>query len=268
MMMIPFYEHQTELMRGFSQHQLDFPPHLHNCPELVRMRAGQLKVQINTQEHIVDSESLVIIFPNVIHSYQTITPEEDTLIDVLICGQDANNGFPRNLSGCVIENPINPIPFFHPDVDYIFSALIGEIEKPPNPRLIHAYWQILWLRILPQITIAESAQPNVSDLATTLIVYITEHFCEPLSLELLSKKLGVCRFYLSRIFTQVLHIGFYEYVNTLRVDYAKNLLLNSQYSVLDIAMQCGFQSQQTFNRVFKEICGMTPLAYRKRSFAV
>ena len=43
MMMIPFYEHQTELMRGFSQHQLDFPPHLHNCPELVRMRAGQLK---------------------------------------------------------------------------------------------------------------------------------------------------------------------------------------------------------------------------------
>ena len=68
MMMIPFYEHQTELMRGFSQHQLDFPPHLHNCPELVRMRAGQLKVQINTQEHIVDPESLVIIFPNVIHS--------------------------------------------------------------------------------------------------------------------------------------------------------------------------------------------------------
>ena len=61
------------------------------------MRAGQLKVQINTQEHIVDPESLVIIFPNVIHSYQTITPEEDTLIDVLICGQDANNGFPRNL---------------------------------------------------------------------------------------------------------------------------------------------------------------------------
>ena len=61
---------------------------------------------------------------------------------------------------------------------------------------------------------------------------------------------------------------FYEYVNTLRVEYAKNLQLNSQYSVLDIAMQCGFQSQQTFNRVFKEICGMTPLAYRKRSFAV
>ena len=75
MMMIPFYEHQTELMRGFSQHQLDFPPHLHNCPELVRMRAGQLKVQINTQQHIVDPESLVIIFPNVI-SMHLLFPKE------------------------------------------------------------------------------------------------------------------------------------------------------------------------------------------------
>lgn len=227
-----------------------------------------MKVQIDTEEYIIDAGKLVIIFPNVIHSYQSITPRENTLIELLICGQDPENGFPRNLGGCVVKNTINPISFFHSDVDYIFSALLVEIEQNPNPRLIHAYWQILWLRILPQLVIADIAQPHVSDLATTLIAYLTEHFCEPLSLELLSKKLGVCRFYLSRIFTQVLHIGFYEYINTLRVDYAKKLLLNTQDSVLNIAMQCGFQSQQTFNRAFKKDCGMTPFEYRKRAHEI
>jgi len=112
-----------------------------------------------------------------------------------------------------------------------------------------------------------SVPPHLSttDLPTAVISYISEHFCEPLSLEILSKELGVCRFYLSRIFTQVLHTGFHEYVNTLRIDQAKKLLENTRDSILDVAIQCGFQNQQTFNRVFKEICGITPSAFRKNT---
>ena len=72
------------------------------------------------------------------------------------------------------------------------------------------------------------------------------------------------RFHISRIFTQVLHTGFYEYVNALRINYAKELLLDSEYKILDIAEMSGFQSQQTFNRIFRDFCGMPPSAYRKQ----
>ena len=112
---------------------------------------------------------------------------------------------------------------------------------------------------------AGSGKGIASSFLTAVISYISEHFCEPLSLEILSKELGVCRFYLSRIFTQVLHTGFHEYVNTLRIDQAKKLLENTRDSILDVAIQCGFQNQQTFNRVFKEICGITPSAFRKNT---
>lgn len=263
-MILPFYEHHTKLILGFTSDQLNFPPHLHDCPELVRIRAGVLKVNMNTREYLLSEGELAIIFPNVIHSYQTESPAEDTIIDLLICGQDSNNGFPRKFTGSSPVEPVKPLSSLHPDIDYIFSALLAEIGKSQNEPIINAYFQIFWLRLLPKLAVTDSVKPAVSDVTNTLILYITEHFCEPLSLELLSKELGVCRFYLSRIFTKVLHIGFHEYVNALRVNHAKKMLLGSQDNILDIAMQCGFQSQQTFNRVFKENCGMTPAAYRRQ----
>lgn len=261
--MVPFYEYKTKLIHCFSGNCFDYPPHLHGGPELLRVRSGELKVLIHTQEYLVSAGEIAIIFPNVVHSYQTITQSQDTKLDLLVCGQDENNGFPHTLIGSSLAEPVKPISYFHPDVDYIFSASLKEENEGRDTHILHAYLQIFWRRLLPQLTITDSVQPAAADLTTNLIAYITEHFREPLSLELLSRELGVCRFYLSRIFTQVLHIGFYDYVNALRTNYAKKLLLDSKDTVIDIAMQCGFQSQQTFNRVFKKNCGMTPAAYRR-----
>lgn len=218
-------------------------------------------MQINTQKYLVTAGQLAVIFPNVIHSYEVM--EKDTVIDGLICGLDPNNGFPGKLGNCLIAEPVLHISSCHPDVNYAFSALLEESYTCANTRIINAYFQILWQRLLPSLTLVDSVQPVVPDLVTNLITYISEHFCEPLSLDTLSKELGVCRFYLSRIFTQVLHIRFREYLNTFRINHAKKLLQNDQYKIFDIAIRCGFESQQTFNRVFKEICGITPMAYRK-----
>lgn len=260
---IPFYEYKTDVIQAFSSYGLEtaFPPHLHACPELYRVNAGALKVLLGTQEYLVTEGHLLVVFPNVIHAYESTDPL--TEMDLIICGPDPNNGYPQKTSNYILEEPILPISQLHPDVDYMFSALLEEAQKDKNTQLINAYFQIFWRRLLPDLTFADATQPTVPDLVTNLIVYITEHFCEPLSLESLSKELGVCRFYLSRIFTQVLHISFCKYVNTLRINHAKKLLLNNQNKILDIAIECGFQSQQTFNRVFKEICGITPVTYRK-----
>ena len=263
-MNIPFYEYKTKLVESSSNWQLDFPPHLHDCPELVRVQGGTLKVQLNTQEYLVSSGQIIIIFPNIIHSYQTVAGDADSKFDLIICGLDSNNGFPRRLIGSSPTSPVQNLSELHPDVDYVFSALASEVSQGKNEQIIHAYLQILWQRLLPQLAITNSAQHAASDLTANLLIYIRDHFCEPLSLDLLSKELGVCRFYLSHIFSQVLHIGFCDYVNALRINHAKKLLQGTQDNILDIAIQCGFQSQQTFNRVFKELCGVTPSAYRNR----
>ena len=60
--------------------------------------------------------------------------------------------------------------------------------------------------------------------------------------------------------------SFNQYVNSLRVNLAQNLLRSTKKSVLDICYECGFDSQRTFNRAFKELCGASPSAYRNTIF--
>lgn len=267
--MISFYEYHKNLISGHTSQQLDFPLHMHGGPELLRVRSGYLKVWVLDREYDVKAGNMIVIFPNISHSYQTISAEEDTFIDLIICKHDTNNGFPTSLIGCNITNPIQPITQLHPDVDYLFSSLLTEINscnEKQNSTLISTILQLFWLRLLPQLDIVPGSMlTSANHLSTAVISYISQHFTEPLSLDIISKELGICRYYLSRIFTQVLHTGFHEYVNTLRIDYAKKLLLNTQDSILDIAIQCGYQNQQTFNRVFKNLCGVSPSIYRKNT---
>ena len=55
-----------------------------------------------------------------------------------------------------------------------------------------------------------------------------------------------------------------EYVNTLRVQYAASLLMHSNIKILDIVLECGFQSESYFYQLFHDQMGMSPRQYRKR----
>jgi len=59
--------------------------------------------------------------------------------------------------------------------------------------------------------------------------------------------------------------GFNEYVNKLRVEKAKNLLVQSKLSILDVALECGFDNQRSFDRVFLKFQRSTPSKYKKKN---
>ena len=68
--------------------------------------------------------------------------------------------------------------------------------------------------------------------------------------------------YLSQYFKQYTGISFTDYVNRHRVNEACYKLHETDKSILDVAMDCGFGSLRSFNRNFKQITGVTPCAYR------
>lgn len=261
-MPLPFHENKTKTEAWTSQ-SIDFAPHLHACPELVYMVSGELSVQIDTLEYTMKKGDFAVIFPNVIHSYRTLTTPEETEIRFMICGKASQNIILKNYAHAELKNPIIKLDSLHEDVSYIFDALYREIRNVPDSHITDAYFQLFWMRLLPSLSITEKEREPASDLAASSLLYISEHFREPITLDSLSRELGVCRFYVSRIFSKILHVGFCEYVNTLRVNFAKELLITTDQSILEIAMLSGFQSQQTFNRAFKQISEVTPAAYRK-----
>ena len=92
--------------------------------------------------------------------------------------------------------------------------------------------------------------------------YIEEHYTEELSLGQVAAAVHTSPFYFSKLFKRATGINFTEFVSRLRTEKAKNLLLDPNLRVSEIAYAVGFQSLTHFNRVFKKIVGQSPTKYR------
>lgn len=92
--------------------------------------------------------------------------------------------------------------------------------------------------------------------------FIEEHHTEDLCLAQVSQAVHTSLFYFCKLFKKVTGINFTEYVTRVRTEKAKNLLLNPNLRVSEIAYEVGFQSLTHFNRAFKKVVGQSPTNYR------
>ena len=106
--------------------------------------------------------------------------------------------------------------------------------------------------------------PTDHDSIKNVLTYCSEHYTEPLTLEILSRELHLNKYYISHIFKERMNIGFSDFVNSLRIEHACNLLEKGS-NITDIAFASGFSSIRTFNRVFVQNTGMTPRDYIRQS---
>ena len=85
-------------------------------------------------------------------------------------------------------------------------------------------------------------------------------FLQPsLSLQDVAERLHTNKTYISKLVNNTFNLGFPELLNTLRIDYAEQYLLNHREAKQsDVARACGFLSASSFNNVFKKITGVTP----------
>ena len=94
--------------------------------------------------------------------------------------------------------------------------------------------------------------------------YILEHYTEStLSVQEISKQLDISEVHLRRIFKSAVNISPVKYINFLRLEKAKNMLLSSNLTVFEIADSVGFEDQFYFSRLFKKETGVSPVYYRR-----
>lgn len=94
--------------------------------------------------------------------------------------------------------------------------------------------------------------------------FIQDHQADDLSLAEVARAVNTSTIYFCKLFKKVTGLNFTEYLSQLRIEKAKNLLLNPNLRVSEIAYETGFQSLTHFNRVFRRIAGQSPTNYRKR----
>ena len=95
--------------------------------------------------------------------------------------------------------------------------------------------------------------------------YIREHHAENLRLTPVAQAVNASPFHFCKTFKRTTGMNFTEFVCTVRLEKAKNLLLNPDVQVSEIAYAVGFQSLTHFNRVFKQQTGQAPTHYRAQA---
>lgn len=97
----------------------------------------------------------------------------------------------------------------------------------------------------------------------SIIKYIEQNYMYNITLDDLARMAGYSKYHFSRIFKKYSRTTFISFLNHRRIKAAEMLLLDENISVTEAAMQVGFSSLTTFNRVFREIKGCTPTEFRK-----
>lgn len=93
--------------------------------------------------------------------------------------------------------------------------------------------------------------------------YIEQNYQEPLTLQEVADYLGINKSYFCTIFKKVMKQSFCTYTNNFRIEKSKDFLINTNDSILDIALATGFSSSSYFNNIFKKTVGLTPVEYRQ-----
>jgi two-component system response regulator YesN len=97
-----------------------------------------------------------------------------------------------------------------------------------------------------------------------VINYINQNFYKDITIRSLSQDFIINPNYISQLFRKEVGMTFTDYITKLRVNYAKELLQNTEYSQGEIATKCGYTDYFYFIRVFKKTTGVTPGQFRHK----
>ncbi len=251
--------------KGFSCHMTEIfenEPHFHEEIELIYLYEGSGILSYANEKHQMKEGDFSLIFPLKIHSFQNISESKQ------LCCVFEKNFFPSfssTFANCIPEkSPLISKADFTEEVDFALDQLLKMNSIKSSSSRSQAYISILLENILEKIPLVEQQDKGKKHWKSELFLYLQEHFTEKVTLDQISIALGKSKYHVSHCFKESLGCSLSQYVHTLRVEKAKELLMTTDFQVTDIAFDCGFDSLSSFFRIFKEIEKETPKEFRER----
>lgn len=259
------YEKRSE---GFSvewKKSVHVPPHLHEAIEMIYVTDGTVQLGLGEELFHMNKGDFAIVFPNVIHHYQVFDTGKNRAV-YLFFDPSLSSNFFEELQKYSPEYPIIKKEKVHADVANAVKTLAK--AKEYTPLLVQAYMQIILAHVFSEMKMVDKDAIGGDDMIYHAVEYVAKKFKEEIRLDKMAFDMGVSKYVLSRLFAKTFHCNFNQYVNGVRLDYAIARIENTNDSITAISLEAGFESQRTFNRVFKERCKMTPREYRNQIRAI
>lgn len=147
--------------------------------------------------------------------------------------------------------------FYSESVDNAFSILSSE----NNISILKDFSQKIFLECTNAINNSKIQENHPS--IKKVCDYVDSHLNEDISLEQMADYINVSSFYLSKLFKEEKGVTFITFISDKRLEKARQLLEETDFSIKEITAEVGYNDQNYFSRIFKSKYGLSPKEYRK-----
>ena len=237
--------------------------HWHNSWEVEIVTRGKGTQILNGVKHDIDKGAVYILNPTDFHEVEVeeldvynISFSDELLPDEFISAFSGNGG------GRIKHIPDEKLT----QLSSICEMLLYESQNPTKfaDKATKSLLDLLFINLLRIFDVDKTKNFDTKkSMINNAVSYINIHFRENPTLSDVASNLGITPNYLSEQFHEVKGKKYKEYLNDVRLMYAKKLLLSSNLSVTEICFASGFSSLSNFLRVFKTKFGTSPQAMQK-----
>lgn len=266
-----FVEHCTVTESGMI-----FPPHWHEQLILMNIRSGSLVLQCVGQEFVANQGDVLVVNPNEIHS--GLNPGLELNYDlikldlILLIGNQADLQQSKYVE-LILKNHMlfqNKIKNDKLILSYIANIILEYREHKEGYELaVRGYaYQLLtcllreYIKVIPTQNDMDMQYRRIKQI-NGAINYMEEHLSDKITLKDLAEISNLSLIHFSRVFKSISGYSPMDYLNRLRIQRATQLLLESDLTIIQIAMDTGFSDSNYFSRAFKKVREQTPSEFRR-----
>ena len=240
--------------------------HLHLNFELISVTEGSTALTVNGRVETVNAGELAIIPPLCTHS---IAVGEGVRLLTGVFAQELILGFLTkdelcSLRSTAVLSPSRALRDYLTDLGFygVCRRFDGSVTAV---RTVRAGLAAIYREYLSVCT--EDTQ-EWGDALRRAVSYISENYRSDITLALVGEAVGFTPWYISHCLEALGDMNFCTLVNSLRIEYAKGLLLTTDMKNADVARESGFTGERSFFRAFSRLVGMTPGEYREKRRAI
>jgi len=253
------------------------PWHWHSCFEFATVERSSIELQTPNFHAILREGDAYFVNANMLHLCKACDGGESVRLHV--------HQFERGIlphSSLIVRHYIAPIE----DATALEAAIL-RFDRPADREIItaltHAFnaaetepagfemavcahlldaWQKLYHLVTPQLGArSDDAREDILR-AKTMLRFIHTHYDQPITVEQIGSAAGICERECFRCFARIMDTSPKAYLTQYRIGVAARLLTESNLSITQIAYQCGFSNSSYFGKVFHQLLGCSPRAYR------
>ena len=213
--------------------------HVHDYPQILVPRQKIMRISVSGTEYEVTPQELFFVPSGMNHqcNYQGNLVAINLCEDMLETRDVILMMYPMIIS-------------MRGQITQLVDIIQTELEQNPDSKSVRYLYSYLCSKIIENCT-----APSIR--------YISDNYDMPITVNQLAEIERYNVTYYNEWFKQHTGLSPSYYLRCIRINRAKDLLINTNFSVMEIAVMVGYSSNSTFTRAFHSIAGMTPKSYRE-----